>query len=273
MTGSSNVAVVIVNYRTADLTRAAVASALSEPDVTEVVVVDNASGHGDVAALREAFAADGRVTVVESGTNLGFGQGANLGVARSRSPLVLLLNSDATIAPGSVRLLVQALLADDRVGVVAPAIHQPDGTLQPGVHGSFPRRGEVILVSLGRKAADDQSPDWVSGVAMLLRRRDFEAVGGFDDRYEMYFEDIDLCRRLRHRGKVAARQPAASVVHGGGSSWPARADQVRHFHRSKLRYAERLGAGRAELACIRLLGLVRTAMAGRRRAAVPADGG
>lgn len=255
-------AVVIVNYRTKELTAAAVASVLAEDDVREVVVVDNASGDGSVEHLRGAVA-EGRVRVVASDRNGGFGAGVNLGAAACRSPLLLILNSDATVESGSVGLLVSALLADEGVGMVAPAVRLAAGGPQPDAFGRLPRRWELLVPGRGRWTGGGEArrPEWVSGVAMLLRAADFRSVGGFDERFEMYFEDLDLCRRLRQRGRSAAREPAATVVHAAGASWRSTADQKRRFHRSKALYAANLGASTVELAVIDLAGRLRVAVA------------
>lgn len=262
---SPSIAAVIVNYRTKALTGAAARSVLADPDVAEVVIVDNGSEDDSAAYLRGALP-DPRVRVVESGHNRGFGQGVNLGVANSLAPLLLILNSDATVTSGSLAKMKRALLADERVGVVAPAIYCPDGrNLQPGAYGRLPGRGDILLgrwssTNRGRPAADDVAPEWVSGVAMLLRRSDFAAVGGFDERFEMYFEDLDLCRRLRERGKEARREACAAVVHIGGKSWQSRTDQRQCFQQSKVTYFENLGATPLELQYVRLVKRVRTGL-------------
>lgn len=253
-------AVVIVNYRTRELTAGAVASVLGEEDVREVVVVDNASGDGSVEHLREAQA-DERVRVMAADRNGGFGAGVNLGAAACRSPLLLILNSDAAVERGSVGLLVSALLAEPGVGVLAPAVRLAGGGPQPDAFGRLPRRWELLVPGPGRwtGAGDDRRPGWVSGVAMLLRATDFRSVGGFDERFEMYFEDLDLCRRLQEQGRSVARLPAATVVHAAGGSWRSTGDQKRRFHRSKALYAAKLGASAVELRLIDLAGRLRAA--------------
>lgn len=254
-------AVVIVNYRTRELTARAVASVLAEDDVREVVVVDNASGDGSAEHLRDAFS-DGRVRVVEADQNGGFGAGVNLGAGACGSPLLFILNSDATVEPGSLALLVSALLGDERVGVLAPAVRLAGGGPQPDAFGRLPRRWELMVPGRGRwtGGGDDRQPEWVSGVAMLVRAADFRSVGGFDERFEMYFEDLDLCRRLREQGRAAARLPAATVVHAAGRSWRSTSEKKRRFHRSKGLYARKLGASPVEVRIIDLLGRLRGAV-------------
>lgn len=257
--------VVIVNFRTMKLTRDAIASVLPEAEVREVVVVDNASGDGSAEYLGDVFAGE-RVRVFESGHNRGFGPAVNLGASHCTSPLLLILNSDAALVRGSVGRLARGLVADDSLGVVAPAVYEPDGrTLQAGAYGRLPNRRDILFANGWTKppAAEDSdgaTPGWVSGVAMLLRRSDFEALGGFDEGFGMYFEDVDLCRRLRDAGKSVRRELTAGVVHGLGQSWQSRRDQRRRFHESKLRYFQKLGATRFEMGWVRLAGLIRTRM-------------
>jgi N-acetylglucosaminyl-diphospho-decaprenol L-rhamnosyltransferase len=261
----SSTVVVIVNYRTKELTRAAISSVLPEPEVDEVVVVDNGSGDGSAEYLRSAFAGEA-VHVIESGTNRGFGPAVNLGVGAAHAPLLLILNSDATLRAGSLARLAQHLISDPAIGIVAPSVYEADGrTLQPGTYGRLPMRRDILLSSgWVRPRTDDpryaRTPEWVSGVAMLVRRADFLAVGGFDPAFTMYLEDVDLCRRLREAGLSIRREPAAVVVHEGGRSWQSTRDQRRRFHDSKLRYFENLGVTRIELQCVRLAGLVRTSL-------------
>ena len=198
------------------------------------------------------------MAVVEAGHNRGFGQGVNLGVGRTCAPLLLVLNSDATVMPGAVAVLVDALTADEGVGVVAPAIYSADGrSLQPTAYGRLPTRRDILLGRWSRSSPDETAPEWVSGVAMIVRREDFIGVGGFDPRFEMYFEDLDLCRRLREQGKVARRAPSAAVVHIGGKSWQSRTDQRECFQRSKAAYFQNIGATALELQYVRLLKRVR----------------
>lgn len=254
---------IIVNYRTMALTRSAINSVLSEAEVTQVVVVDNASGDRSADYLRDAFAHE-RVRIIESDRNRGFGPAVNMAAKECRAPLLLILNSDATLGPGSLGRLAAALLSDPAIGVVGPAIYESDGRrLQPGAYGRLPARRDIVLSNGWVSPRADPGPDaaapgWISGVAMLIRRTDFLALGGFDEGFTMYLEDVDLCRRLAASGKVVRREPTAKVMHRGGESWRSKRDQVRRFHASKLRYFEKLGVTRVERECIRLLGAIRS---------------
>lgn len=258
-----DVAVVVVNFRTQELTVDAVRSVLVDPAVAEVVVVDNGSGDGSAAFLRSALS-DPPVRVVESPTNLGFGRGVNLGVAASHAPFVFLLNSDAVARPGALDALRRVLAEDSGVGVVAPAVYLADGrTLQDGAYGPMPAPRALLRTKHGgrgrRSDRSDCAPGWVSGVAMMMRRDVFESIGGFDPDFVMYLEDVDLCRRIRDAGMLVAREPSASVVHLGGRSAMMPADRVEQFHRSKAVYLRKAGAGPLQLWSASVLGVLKGA--------------
>ncbi len=258
------VAVVVVNYRTSELTAEAVRSVLADPLVDEILVVDNGSGDGSVDVLRSTFSGS-VVRVAESPSNLGFARGVNLGVSMCVSPLVFLLNSDAVVRPGTIARLSRVLVDDPRVGVVAPAVYLGDGrTLQPDAYGPLPHPNALLRTTTGRlrrgRAGAGGSPGWVSGAAMMLRRADFVAMGGFDPDFAMYLEDVDLCRRLQATGKRVVREPAGSVVHLGGRSSAARSMRFEQFHRSKVVYLRKSGAGPFQLRCAAALRVVRLAV-------------
>jgi GT2 family glycosyltransferase len=248
---SVETAVVIVNYRTKELTRQAASSVLGEAGVAELVIVDNGSADGSIEFLERELG-DPRVVVVESPENVGFARGVNLGVQKCAAPLVLVLNSDATLAPGSLDRLRRTLLADESVAVVAPAVYAENGELQSGAYGSFPTIASVLW---RRRATPGEtvSPDWVSGVAMLMRRRDFESVGGFDPDFVMYLEDVDLCRRFRAAGREIRRDPSAAARHLVAQSWASCGAPHDWLHQSRVHYFRKAGASRASRLAVEAL--------------------
>ncbi|MEJ7765681.1 MAG: glycosyltransferase family 2 protein [Acidimicrobiales bacterium] len=252
-----DIAVVIVNYRTKELTAAAVRSVLAHPEVAEVVVVDNGSGDGSSGYLSEAFSgAASPGAVVASTENLGFGRGCDLGVRQSCAPLLFFLNSDAVITPGALALLREALEQGPHVGLVAPMVYGSDGRDLQVSHGVFPSVRSIVNRT-NLRPEETLHPDWVSGVAMLLRRTDYTQVGGFDPDFVMYLEDIDLCRRLRAAGKDIRLLPTASILHVGGASRRSSFEQRRQYHRSQRLYFEKAGAGRLTRAVIAAAATVR----------------
>jgi N-acetylglucosaminyl-diphospho-decaprenol L-rhamnosyltransferase len=251
-----DIAAVLVNYNAgAELTQAlrSIASELAGRP-WEAVVVDNASHDGSERRVGE-FAPHARL--VRNTTNVGFGRAVNQGVAASGAPLVLVMNPDCRLMPGAMRTLQTQLEAHDACAIVAPRVLDPDGAVQGSARGDpdmltglFGRTGPLRAwfpqVAASRRNVLDAavgagSPsvevDWVSGACMLVRRSAFESVGGFDEGYFLYWEDADLCRRLRARGYHVRYVPGATAVHSvGRSSRSAPVASIRAFHASAYRY-------------------------------------
>lgn len=228
---SDRVDVVVVSYNSRDTLRACLEPLAGVPGIT-ATVVDNASPEPSLGVI-----ADLPVRTIEAGRNGGFGFGCNLGAAAGSAPYVLFLNPDARITPADVRRLADVLDADSGVSLVGPRILEHDGALVPSQR-RFQRTGSVWAAALFvhrviTKAAWAneiiREPDayaragaaeWVSGACMLVRRDRFEAIGGFDEGFFLYGEDMDLCKRLREAGGEIRFEPAATAQHEGGQSAP-----------------------------------------------------
>jgi hypothetical protein len=213
-----------------------------------VIVVDNASPDGSLAAVRDL-----PLDAIQLPSNGGFARGVNAGWRAGSAPYVLLLNPDARIDGDSLDALVSALEEVPRRGAVAPRIVDDDGSLDwsqrryPRLRSTYARA--LFLHRLFPKAdwtdeliRDEEaytrrgSPDWVSGACVLLRREALEQVGGLDEGFFMYAEDIDLCKRLRAAGYELLYEPAAVVEHEGGASVP-RTSLLPVLAASRMRYA------------------------------------
>jgi len=212
---------VVLNYRTPDDTLLAVRSLeASRRGVSPVIVVDNG---GDSACERALAAGGARVQVIRTVQNLGFSGGCNVGIRRALdqgADLVLLLNSDAVLAPDAVGLLEEALAAGPTVGIAAPLVVS---RAEPGVVASAGIRystatGRMRHLGVGSRA-DEMSRERptrvtaASGCAMLVRREVFEAAGLFDERYFFSFEDIEFCGRAARAGWGTWLVPAALAYH------------------------------------------------------------
>ncbi len=215
----------------------------------EVVVVDNASGDGSADAAR------GRPSppeVIENPTNQGFARACNQGTGTTTAPLVLFLNPDAEVTAGAVEALVAALESSPDIGVAGPLTRDPDGTVQVStgpdltlgaerrqrrlVRGVRRREPQAVAEAAARHARAHE-PDWVSGACLLARRRALEAVGGFDERFFLYEEDADLCRRIRSAGWRVLFTPTATVRHQLGRSMAQAPERARlAYQRSHLLY-------------------------------------
>ncbi len=232
------VLVVIVNYRTADLTIDALASLEPElPGVSPagVVVVDNCSGDGSAARIAAAIAERGWgawALLVEAERNGGFAYGNNRGIeaAAARWPrpaYVHLLNPDTVVRPGALQSLLAFLEANPSVGIAGSRLEDPDGTPQrsafrfPGVlseleqavnFGPLSRLLEPWVVAPPVSDEAHQT-DWVAGASMLIRQEVLDAVGSLDEAYFMYFEEVDFCLKALRGGWSCWYVPASHVVH------------------------------------------------------------
>jgi GT2 family glycosyltransferase len=228
----ARVDVVVVAFNSGDHLRGCVAPLVEIPDVS-VVVVDNASTDDTLATI------DGlNVMIVARGTNDGFAAGCNAGWMLGSAPFVLFLNPDATIDRRSLLRLTDALEADERAALVAPRIEHPNGTIAhslrrfPSLRSTYARALFLHRLVPSGAWSDDMvrdpgayerrhSPEWVSGACVLVRRSALVEIDGWDDRFFLYREDVDLCRRLRDAGWTILFEPGSVAVHVEGASSPA----------------------------------------------------
>jgi N-acetylglucosaminyl-diphospho-decaprenol L-rhamnosyltransferase len=224
------VGAVVVNYNAREHLLACVRSLLDN-GVGQVVVADNGSRDGSEMALLEHYPG---VRWAPTGANLGYGNAANRGAAALSTPYLLICNPDVVVGRGAVAALESALRARPEVALVGPRVVDAEGRLYPSA-----RRFPDLLEAFGHgfigqiwpgnpftrryrmsawDHADRQDVDWVSGSCFMVRRQAWDLVGGFDPRYFMYLEDVDLCWRLRRSGWAVTYEPAAQVVHVQGVS-------------------------------------------------------
>jgi N-acetylglucosaminyl-diphospho-decaprenol L-rhamnosyltransferase len=230
--------IVIVNYRSADLTLDCLGSLESEVGTvpgTRVVVTDNASGDGSARRLEDAVHANGWggwATVRPLERNGGFAAGNNAAIrpalAGDDPPrYVLLLNPDTVVRPGALRALVDFMEGRPDVGIAGSRLEEPDGTPQRSAFRFPTVLGELeggLRLGLASRAlsgwvvapevpAEAGPIDWVAGACMIIRRAVFDAIGPLDEGYFMYFEEVDFCHRARLAGWPCWYVPAARVVH------------------------------------------------------------
>jgi len=260
------IAAVLVNYNAGDELRRALQSIADEmhDSAWEAVVVDNASTDGSTAIVGEFTP---RARLVANAVNVGFGRAVNQGLAATSAPLVLIMNPDCRLVAGAIGALRAELDAHAGCALAGPRILNPDGSVQGSARGDpnmltglFGRsaaltrmmpwlsvaRRNVVSEAAIRSGERSVVVDWVSGACMLARRDALEEVRGFDERYFLYWEDADLCRRLRDRGHHIRYVPGAAAIHRvGHSSRSARESAIRAFHQSAyLYYATHVAPGR-----------------------------
>ena len=241
--------VVVVSYNSS-ASLASCVGPFRDDDRFDVVVVDNDSQDGSVAAV-----AGLPVHVIELDRNHGFAFGCNRGWRAGSAPFVLFLNPDARAETESVLRLVAALESRPEAGAVGPRILDEDGVLDLSerrfprlrstyaqalfLHRVFPNASwtdEVVHDPTQYRAPGDV--EWISGACLLARREALERVGGWDEGFFMYGEDKDLCRRLWDAGYEVRFEPAATVTHVGGQSAP-RSQLLPTLAESRIRYARK----------------------------------
>jgi GT2 family glycosyltransferase len=239
-----SVAIIIVSYNTRDdLARCLESLHSAPPRIShEIVVVDNQSTDGSIEAVTRWPA----VRAIDVGSNAGFARANNIGLRATSSTNVLLLNSDTIVPPGALDRLVAELDREPAVAAIGPRL--VDGTGRAEL--SFGRMiGPLNELRQKRLAGSDdvdrltrqrQYPDWVSGACLLVRRADAEAVGGLDERFFMYTEDVDFCASLRARGRRILFTPDVEVVHlRGRSAATAHMATRRAYRRSQIAFYEK----------------------------------
>ena len=240
-----DVSIIIVNLNTRDLLRACLRSVFSETSTIsyEVIVIDNASSDGSVEMVRTEFPA---VRLFANTTNEGFARPNNEGMARATGKYLFLLNSDTLVKPNAIATLASFLDAHADVGACGPMLLYPDGTLQYSVKGFptvwthccdmllldkvFPRtrmfgRGEMKYFAY----TETHSVDHVMAAAFMVRREVLSSAGMFDERFRIYYNDMDWCFRIIRQGWKIYYVHDAQVVHYLGQTVNALNTQFDYF--------------------------------------------
>ncbi len=245
----------IVNYNSRDYLRECLASLDSflakNQDVTEIIIINNDAD--PIGCFLSALPrAESRPKIIEINENVGFGRAHNRGLKEAQGEYILFLNPDTKIEAGSLEKMLNVFEADEKIGIAGPILVDGEGRLQnecwgfkktplstikSKLSGSATRAGEGIF-----------EVDWVSGGAMIIRKNTFSDLGGFDEKYFMYFEDVDLCFQAKKKGWKIAVNPAARVHHQGGKSFSSHRDKKRHYYASQNYYLKKnFGFWRAKL--------------------------
>jgi GT2 family glycosyltransferase len=248
-----DLSICVVSWNTRTDLEQALTSVLDAPHQLSIqtVVLDNASHDGSADMVRRRFPL---VTLIESVHNLGFAQGYNTAARHAAGRHLLLLNPDTVVKPGAPEALVEFLDAHPEAGAAGPRLLNSDGSLQFSCR-RFPTPIAALLrnTALGRLVGrnrfsdaylmadwdhkSSRQVDWISGAAMCIRREAWEEVGGFDEGFFMYAEDMDWCLRAHALGWQVHYLPEASIVHHIGRSSDQRpVAMVWQFHRSMARF-------------------------------------
>lgn len=224
-----DLSIVILNYRSKGLVKQCVKTiGLYAPESSyEIIVVDNDSGDGTGAMLAERFP---EVRFIQAPANVGYAAGNNLGIRAARGRHIVIMNPDITVRPGALDAMVAYMDANPAVGILGPKLVHPDGSIDASCY-RFPtyaipiyRRTPLGRLAPGRQAVsrylmedyDHQATrdvDWLLGAVLMVRRGALDEVGLLDERYFLYFEDTDWCRRFWESGWRVVYYTGAEMVH------------------------------------------------------------
>ncbi|MEV6135032.1 glycosyltransferase family 2 protein [Nocardia sp. NPDC051990] len=217
-----------------------------EPYTVDVVGIDNVSTDRS-AEIVEEFG--GRV--IRNTRNVGLAAAINQGAAATNADWILVANPDTKLTPGSIAALIETANTDQRIGMIGPRIARLDGEPYPSgrrfpslvvgiahaLLGGIWRDNPATRRYFGEQVTKVSDVDWISGCCMLFRREAFDAVGGFDDRYFLYFEETKMALDMHRNGWRVVLDPNVEIRHReGGSMRSAPFRKVRSHHRSALRF-------------------------------------
>lgn len=199
--------IIIVNFNRKEYLLKGLGSifrSLKNPDF-EVIVVDNNSSDGSVEAVREKFPA---VQIIVNDQNQGFGAANNQAVKEARGEFLMLLNNDTCVLDGAIEKLVNFLRRHPEAGLIGAKLLKPDGSVQ--------KQGRPLWPFW--KSSKIRSVSFLPATAVVIKKNLFEKLGGFDEKFFFYNEDLDLCRRIIKTGLRIYFLPDAEVIHHGGQS-------------------------------------------------------
>ena len=246
-----DVSIVILNYNTSELLGECLRSLYQFPETRtyEIIVVDNGSLDSSCDHIRSNFP---DVKIIRNEKNIGFSRGNNTGALAARGSFVLFLNSDTLFTGNCIAPLAELLHDHPDVGAVGPKLLNADGSLQLSC-GSLPnlfvelwdkvryslhrRGGKSIRLLYDRFHRRTRETGWITGACMMVRSDTFRSLGGFDENYFMYFEDKDLCRRLKKSCWKIMYFPSTAIVHLlGGTSKKSVKDEINRYYRESQKY-------------------------------------
>ncbi|MDI6803210.1 MAG: glycosyltransferase family 2 protein [Bacteroidota bacterium] len=242
------VSIIIVNYNRLDLTRQAIESVLMYAPDSEIILVDNNSTETGTKELSEDFP---QIKMLKLTRNYGFGFANNRGTEIATGEYLFFLNNDASFIENTPKILSIFLNDNKNVGAVGPKLIYPDNRfqlsfgwapsiinewrtrrLQKGLSHSYEKYSRIIKARYNKIA----EVDWVSGAALMVRRSIFEEVKGFDEKYFMYFEDSDICKRIKNLGYKICYFPGTTVVHQANATVKAIETINFEYRKSQLYY-------------------------------------
>jgi GT2 family glycosyltransferase len=229
-----DLSIIIINFNTDDLLVKCLESVRRRAKGLEFEVIVVNVGSTDPAKRVEKFPF---VRLIRA-ENRGFSAANNTGAEVAVGEVLLFLNSDTELLNGSLKEAVEQFRINPKLGLLIPRLELPDGSLQPGAYGQLPTVFSTIRekLRLGSDSDPDGPVEWVTGAALFIPRKVFDQVGGWDEQFFMYMEDVDLGARVKQLGLNAAYFPKLRILHRVGSSIAGYRDRKYYFHQSQNYY-------------------------------------
>ena len=230
--------IIVVNYKSQDYLKGCLASVFAKIGGQlpfEVIVVNN-DVEADLASVQSA---NPSIKIIQNKKNQGFGEGNNLGAKTARGEFLFFLNPDTEIISTNILELLEEFIKNPEIGIIGSQLLTTEHIAQEWGAGKAPSLWGILKNKLKKEnkfqeeKTDKQLFDWVSGTALFIRRELFEKINGFDENFFMYFEDVDLCLRVRKLGKKVLRFADFPVLHYGGKSYDEKRTQKKQYYQSQ----------------------------------------
>ena len=229
---------IIINYKTFELTNNCLKSLFLLPDQSdlEIIVIDNNSNDGSAEKLEAEFNA--KIKIIKNKQNLGFAGANNQGAAMAGGQFLIFLNSDTVIKEDFLSICAKILNENSKIGIISPRLKLPNGENQKAAFGVFPTLKNLLTQSLKKEPAINEDDnfyitDWVSGCALMISQKLFQEIGGWDDHFFLYYEDIDICKKANLKGYQSAVALKTNITHLGGQSLKANTEKKQRYYASQ----------------------------------------
>lgn len=238
----TEISFIIVNYQSREHLARCLASIQKLVEINaEIIIVNN-----DSLPLESSFSDNFQLKIIQAPKNMGFGSGVNLGAHSASGKYLFLINPDAEIVSASLQKISREFEQNKNLAILGAKIIDERDEMQAWIAGESITPWRIIKNNLGlsqdqaiQKQKNNFPVDWVSGGAMLIHKDLFQKVGGFDEKIFLYYEDIDLCRRVKKLGFDILYFPTLIVRHSGGKSFTNKTTQKKYYYQSQEYYFQK----------------------------------
>lgn len=256
----THLSVIIVNFRSEHNLKECIASIYNKtPSFGKEVIIVNNDQRETLEVIKKAFP---EIRIIESGGNIGFGRANNLGARNAQGEFLFFLNPDARMLSGKLNDIFEQFSENKNIGAIGAKLVTKEGKIQKWSAGEKINLFSILRNNIGLSGDKKiwlspvkKNVFWVAATALFIPKKLFEKTGGFDEQMFMYFEDIDLCKRINNLGYKILYYPSFEVLHLGGESYKNRADQKRHYYVSQDYYFKK-HCSKFEYCAIKILKII-----------------